>query len=135
MPLRVYAELVSPGVDGGMRALVRFGSGIEGELRCSLTAERFLTEIRVEGEKGRLLVKNPFLPQMGHKVEMIIGAERSERTFDTAPTYLFQAKAFSRAVRDGAPVLTTADDGVVNMRAIDALYRAAGMTPRLEGAA
>ena len=34
-------------------------------------------------------------------------------------------------IRDGAPVLTSAEDGAMNMRAIDAIYRKAGL--RLRG--
>jgi predicted dehydrogenase len=46
------------------------------------------------------------------------------------PTYLCQLRAFRASVRDGAPVVTSAEDAVRNMRAIDAIYRAAGLPVR-----
>jgi predicted dehydrogenase len=45
-------------------------------------------------------------------------------------SYGHQLDAFVRAVQDGAPFPTTADDAVKNMAVIDAIYRAAGMEPR-----
>jgi predicted dehydrogenase len=45
-------------------------------------------------------------------------------------SYGHQLDAFVRAVQDGAPLPTSADDAVKNMAVIDAIYRAAGMEPR-----
>jgi len=41
-----------------------------------------------------------------------------------------QLEAFLRAVREGAPVPTGAEDAIANMTLIDAAYRAAGLEPR-----
>ena len=45
-------------------------------------------------------------------------------------TYLYQLRAFAKAVLEGAPTLTPHSDSVANMRVIDDIYRAAGMEPR-----
>ncbi len=47
-----------------------------------------------------------------------------------APTYVYQLRAFARAVQDGAPALTPPADAVANMRVIDAVYAHAGLRPR-----
>ncbi len=45
-------------------------------------------------------------------------------------TYRYQLEAFTKAVREGGPVLTPPSDSIANMRVIDAVYRAAGLEPR-----
>ena len=55
---------------------------------------------------------------------------RRERVKGEA-TYWYQLQAFVAAVRDGAPVLTPPSDSIANMRVIDAVYRAAGLEPRV----
>jgi len=61
---------------------------------------------------------------------------RSERTGLRA-TYDFQLEAFRDAVRGDGPVPTDAAAALTQMRALDAIYRAAGLDPRpgLTGAA
>jgi predicted dehydrogenase len=46
------------------------------------------------------------------------------------PTYEFQLEAFCAAVLRDQPTLTPPSDSIANMRAIDAIYEAAGMQPR-----
>jgi len=43
--------------------------------------------------------------------------------------YAHQLRGFVAAVRGGAPLITN-EDSLMNMRAIDAVYRKAGLTPR-----
>lgn len=124
------ATEVSPGMDGAMRAQVTFPGGAVGTLEASLTAGELGVWLKVEGEAGRLSVSNPFLPQMGHRLVLDLDDRRIERTFDRTPTYVFQARAFARVVLDQAEIRTTAEDGLANMAAIDAVYHAAGLSPR-----
>jgi predicted dehydrogenase len=46
-------------------------------------------------------------------------------------TYWYQMRAFVDAIRNGTPVLTGPEDAVKNMEMIDAIYRAAGLQPRM----
>jgi predicted dehydrogenase len=48
----------------------------------------------------------------------------------TRPSYTYQLEAFANAIRNGAPVLTDADDALATMELIDASYLAAGMPVR-----
>jgi predicted dehydrogenase len=45
-------------------------------------------------------------------------------------TYLYQLRAFTKAVLEGAPTLTPPSDAVANMRVIDAVYQRAGLPLR-----
>ena len=122
--------VVAPDIDGAMLARVGFPSGAAGSLECSLIAPDFRAWLTVEGERGRLDVVNPFIAHMGHSLVLEADGERIERRFDSTATYVFQARAFAAAILDVGPVLTDAADGVANMAAIDAIYGAAGLSPR-----
>jgi predicted dehydrogenase len=57
------------------------------------------------------------------------GKARTEK-FTRRPTYEFQLDAFCNAVLRNEPTLTPPVDSIANMRVLDAIYVAAGMTPR-----
>lgn len=128
--LAAVASLVSPGIDGAMQAQMRFPSGALGRITASLTAAELKIRLVVDGEGGRLEVDNPFLPQRGHCLTLEVGGQRTEQTFDLTPTYVFQARAFAKVVRGEPETWPSAEDGVANMAVIDAVYRAAGLSPR-----
>ena len=50
--------------------------------------------------------------------------------FPRRVTYAYQLEAFAAAVLRGEPVKTAPQDAVETMRLIDAIYRAAGLSPR-----
>lgn len=125
------AKLSSPGVDRAMEAELAFPSGATGRVVCSMFSWRlFNVSARVTGTRGELRVINPIAPQFFHRVT--VKSERGKRSerVDDGTSYGHQLAAFVRAVREGAPFPTTADDAVKNMAVIDAIYRAAGMAPR-----
>ena len=125
------AKLSSPGVDRAMEAQLEFPGGATGRVICSMFSWRVLgISARVTGTRGELRVLNPILPQFFHRVTVKAqSGKRSERV-KGGTSYGCQLEAFVRAVRDGAPFPTTADDAVKNMAVIDAIYRAAGLQPR-----
>ena len=122
--------LFGPGVDLAMEAQLQFPGGAQATFACSLGAERFETGLTVEGEHGALHCDNPFLPRPGASVRVDVGGESRTTRFDEPATYVFQARALARVIRDGAPNLTSGTDGIANMEVIDAVYRKAGMQPR-----
>ncbi len=121
--------VVSPGMDGAMEARFRFPSGGEGRIRCSMIAEKLESRLIIEGERGRIACENPFMPQMRHRMEVTLDGLTEEKTFERTATYTFQLRAFVKAVQERR-ALTTAEDGILNMAAIDAVYRAAGLPVR-----
>jgi predicted dehydrogenase len=130
-PEVVRADAVEgpPGVDVSMRADLVFPGDVPCQLRCSM-ASPFRAWLRVRGDRGELFVDNPLVPHRGHRITVRLGdTQRTEQvTGDT--TYDHQLAAFAARVLDGAPMPIDGADAVANMRVIDAIYRAAGLSPR-----
>jgi predicted dehydrogenase len=126
------ASEARPGIDGAMNAEMRFTGGAIGRMDLSLNydAEDFVIAAEIIGERGRMILENPVHPSRGNGIEMDVGGVRTVEAPHSRATYDWQALAFAAVVRDGAPILTTADEGIANMRVIDQIYRAAGMKPR-----
>lgn len=126
------AKLSSPQVDRVMRATLEFENGLTARLGCSLAAYPPLKIFaRVQGDKGRIEVTNPFIPHLyfrGLTVETSQG--RRQETVSAEPTYNFQLRAFAAAVQGENTNVTDGTDGVKNMRVIDALYHTAGLKVR-----
>lgn len=124
------AQCVGEDIDGAMSARFGFEDGIAGSIRCSLIAEAFNAALVVKGSRGALAVTNPFLPQLGHDVWIERRGVTKRYGFGTTPSYTYQARAFAVCVQNGQRALTDAADGILNMQAIDAIYREAGMRSR-----
>ncbi len=124
------ASLFAPDIDGAMKAVLAFPDDVTARFDCSLQAETLGAWLNIEGDEGVLQAQNPFLPQLGHSVTVRAKGGDTTATLDRTTTYVYQARAFADVVRHDAPVLTTGADGVANMRVIDAVYRAAGLSPR-----
>ena len=124
------AKLVAPDVDGEMKVRLCFPSGTIGEIDCSLVAPDFEARLDIVGEHGRLEARNPFLPHLGNAVTLTVHGKTSRLSFDRTPTYTFQARAFASLIRGESASLSTPEDGMANMLAIDRTYEAAGLPPR-----
>jgi predicted dehydrogenase len=131
------AKTIRPGVDRWAKAEMTFADGRTGGIECALlSAKVFSLGARVTGERGELEVTNLTGPQYYHRVVVKtqdpgagVKARRSEKVKGEA-TYWYQLEAFTKAVREGGPVLTPPTDSIANMRVIDAVYHAAGLEPR-----
>jgi predicted dehydrogenase len=75
-------------------------------------------------------VINPTNPQMWHRMRVTRAGTTTTEKFSRRPTYEYQLEAFCAAVLRGEPTLTPPSDSIANMRVLDAIYVAAGMTPR-----
>jgi predicted dehydrogenase len=125
------AKLHAPEVDRAMTAELQFPSGHLGRVTSSMWSASLLKlAARVVGERGELRVTNPVMPQLYHRLVLVVDGKKRVERLTRRPTYEFQLEAFCNAVQTGAPILTPPEDAVANMRVIDAIYRAAGMTPR-----
>ncbi len=129
--LQAHALLAAPNVDRAMSADFQFSDGRTGRIACSLMSSKlFRMSARVKGELGEMRVLNPLAPQFYHRLTLRTpDGKRVERLSRTA-SYIYQLRAFAAAVRDGAPNLTPPADSVANMRVIDAVYEAAGLSLR-----
>lgn len=129
--LAARARLLRPGVDRWIQADLAFPDGTTGRVTASLLASTLLrAEARVRGDAGELRVTNPFLPQIYHRLRVRTPyGTRIERVHGEA-TYTHQLRAFEKAVRARAALVTDGRDGIANMQVIDAIYEAAGLPPR-----
>ena len=125
------AKLRTPDIDRAMRAELTFPSGHTGRITCSMWSTWLIQAYaRVIGDRGELHVINPTTPQLWHRMRVKSdGNARTER-FSRRPTYEYQLEAFCAAVLRDEPTLTPPADSIANMRVLDAIYVAAGMTPR-----
>jgi predicted dehydrogenase len=124
-------KLRSRNVDRAMRAELKFPSGHSGRITCSMWSKWVLqTYARVTGDDGELFVINPTAPQAWHRVRVKAGGTTRSEHLPRKATYEYQLEAFCAAVLRGEPTLTPPSDSIANMRVLDAIYVAAGMTPR-----
>jgi len=118
-------------VDVSMQAELEFEGGVTGQMATSMADDqKYATFLSVEGERGKLSVKNPLAPHNGHELEWSHDGEHHSETVDGMTTYRHQLLAFVDAVRRGTLLPTMGADAIANMRLIDAVYRAAGLPPR-----
>jgi predicted dehydrogenase len=122
----------TPGVDRWIRAEFSFSDGRTGRITAGMwSSTLFRSHIRVIGERGVLTVINPLAPHVFNLILVRHGRRtRWERVRGRA-TYEYQLEAFVAAIREGGTVLTGPPDSVANMKTIDAIYRAAGLQPRM----
>lgn len=119
------------GVDRALVGHLKWANGCVGTIRCGMFSPSHPIDVhlRITGTEGSLSVLNPLAPQfLGRFVYKRAGSRRIEKGRRT-PTYKFQMEAFRDAIHHGTPFPSTAGDAVANMAVIDALYRAAGVTP------
>jgi predicted dehydrogenase len=129
--LSAQAEQGARYVDVVMDAKLSFPGGLTGHMHTSMADhEPFDTYLRLEGDAGTLLVKNPLAPQHGHDLELAIGGQTTHETVEGSASYRHQLVEFVSAVRTGKPLPTMGEDSINNMKLIDAVYRAAGLPVR-----
>jgi predicted dehydrogenase len=131
------AEMLAPDVDGAMHALLHMpqneGKPIAVELACAMrrwSLPRLTFDLA--GTHGEMHVINPVLPQVWNRLTVRTAAGKQRVPIARASTYERQLAAFVQAARTGIPLPTSVDEGVRNMQAIDAIYRAAGLRVRGE---
>ena len=110
-----------------MQADCVFPSGVAARIECRMTPGWDMhARLIVLGELGRLEIINPILPHRGHSIVTDIGGVRHEQTIAGDTTFDHQLDAVIAALSSDTSLPTEGDDPVANMRAIDAVYAAAG---------
>jgi predicted dehydrogenase len=128
------AQLVAPELDGAIEASLAFPDVREATIRASMLSrwpsDEFVARVELAGERGYVRIDNPLLPQERHAIEFELDGKWKSVSVSRRTTYSFQLQAFRDAVVDGARLPTGGRDAIANMRAIDAIYSAAGLPPR-----
>jgi predicted dehydrogenase len=125
------AKLRDSKVDRAMTAELQCQGGHTGRIRCSMWSARVLQmNAKVVGDRGKLSVLNPVMPQAYHRLSVRSAKGKRVERFSRRPSYSYQLAAFAAAVLRGEPVKTSPEDAVETMVVIDDIYRAAGLPVR-----
>jgi predicted dehydrogenase len=127
------ARCGAPGVDLDIEAHMAFTSGPTATLRCSMQPEDGLLHrrLRVHGDAGLLEIENPVSPHSGATLSIEgPNAPMPQIVSGGDTTFHYQLRHVMEVIEGRAEPLTGGEDAIGNMRAIDAIYRAAGMRPR-----
>jgi predicted dehydrogenase len=128
---RASAETGPKNIDIAMNVELELAGGVTGRMTCSMKKDAQLgASFSARGERGELKVTNPVGPHRGNQVTLKIGANEKSESVAGDPTFTYQLAAFVKAVRGEAKFRTDGTEGIVNMRLIDDVYRAAGLPPR-----
>lgn len=129
--VRAQAHCVTPQLDRWMSADLRFPGGISGSFTCAFWSRKlFRITARVTGATGEMIVLNPMLPQLYHRLQVRTAAGIRTERHPGDSTYTYQLRAFVAAVQGRAPLRTDGWDGLANMSVIDAVYAKAGLQRR-----
>ena len=126
------AQVGPPNIDIAMEAELELAPGVTARMTCSMMADAPLgASFLARGDHGELTVNNPVGPHWGHQLTIATPDGTSNETVAGDTTYTHQLRAFVAAMRgDRSAFPTDAHDGVIGMRVIDEVYRAAGLPPR-----
>jgi predicted dehydrogenase len=127
------ARCATPGVDLDIDAELAFTSGPTATLKCSMQPEDSAMSryLRVHGDAGMLELDNPVSPHSGSTLTIeSANASMPQLVSGGDTTFHFQLRHVIEVIEGRAEPLTGGDDAIGNMRAIDAIYRAAGLKPR-----
>jgi predicted dehydrogenase len=113
------------GVDATTSAELAFPGGAKGSLRCSMVAERFDATLTLEGERGRMSIRNYLAPQAGCSFRVTIGEATRQEPVDGPSTYAAQLEHLVQVMRNGAEPLTGGRDAIANLALMDAIRQAA----------
>ncbi len=126
------ARIGPPKIDVAMEAELELGPGVTARMTCSMAADAQLgASFGARGDRGEIKVINPVGPHWGHQLTLTTPEGTSSETVPGDTTYTHQLRAFVAAMRgDRSAFPTDATDGVIGMRIIDEVYRAAGLPAR-----
>jgi predicted dehydrogenase len=117
------------GVDVSMQAELEFPGGVLARIACAMDPDQvsdFKATLRVIGSAGRMDVVNPLAPHHGHELRLEVDGEVSVEEVPGRSTYHHQLEWTLDQIAGKKPPLTGGDDSLATMRAIDAIYQAAG---------
>lgn len=131
--VKANARCETPGVDVDVQAQLAFTSGPTATLNCSMQPQdgKLFRRLRVEGDAGMLELDNPVSPHAGATLSLDApNAPLPQIVSGGDTTFHYQLRHVLEVIEGRAAPITGGDDAIANMRAIDAIYRAAGLKPR-----
>lgn len=125
------AETGPKNIDIAMEVDLELADGVTARMTCAMKKDSVISASFIaRGEQGELRVINPIAPHRGHQLTVKTEAGEKNETVPGDTTFTHQLRALVKAVRGEAKFPTDGAAGVINMRVIDDVYRAAGLPPR-----
>jgi predicted dehydrogenase len=129
--IRAAAETGPTNIDIAMDVDLELAAGVSAKMICAMKKDStIMASFSARGERGDLRVINPIAPQRGHQLTLKTASGEKTETVPGDTTFTHQLRAFVKAVRGEAKFPTDGVEGIINMRVIDDVYRAAGLPPR-----
>jgi predicted dehydrogenase len=129
--IRATAETGPKNIDIAMDVALELDGGVTARMVCAMKKDSVINAtFSARGDRGELRVINPIAPQRGHQLTVKTAAGEKNETVPGDTTFTHQLRAFVKAMRGEAKFPTDGAEGIVNMRVIDDVYRAAGLPPR-----
>src|SRR5579862_857925 len=129
--LSAKAETGPKNIDIAMDVDLELAGGVTAKMVCAMKKDSVINAtFMARGHRGELRVINPIAPQRGHQLTVKTSGGEKNETVPGDSTFAYQLRAFVKAVRGEAKFPTDGREGVINMRVIDDVYRAAGLPPR-----
>ena len=123
--IQATATLTPTGVDESLQADLTFASGVSAHLTTSMAAgTRFRADMRLIGSKGEITFNNPLAPHSSGRLRTSSGREAE---VSKIPTYTWQLAAVLKAVELDTALPTEGDMILLQQRALDEVYTAAGL--------
>jgi predicted dehydrogenase len=130
-PLKASAKTGPKYIDITMEVELEMAGGVPARMMCSMAQDAVPgASFIAKGEYGELTVINPVAPHRGNQITLDTtdGVKQESIAGDT--TYTCQLRAFVAQIHGQKSFPTDGAEGVINMRIIDDVYRAAGLPPR-----
>jgi predicted dehydrogenase len=135
--LSASASVTDSDVDISLSGEMVFPNGAVGRIACSMAPGLKMENVlRIQGTDGSLEVINPLVPHFGYKMTLRQRPQHEDQQGDLKQdirvtgksTYHHQLDAVVELLSGQGTQITGGQDCVNNMRAIDSLYRAAGVS-------
>jgi predicted dehydrogenase len=124
-------------VDRALAARLSFPGGATGWFESAFTRSgEFRADLHVSCDGGTVQVDDLIRPHNGHLTvtpaapRERTGKEAEQGETATWTSFVWQLRAFAKAIRTGSPMETTPANALATMRVIDDAYRAAGLPLR-----
>jgi len=129
--LTASAKTGPKNIDLAMEVNLEMAGGVPARMYCSMAQDAVRGSMfTAKGDRGELAVINPVAPHQGNQITLSTADGVKHESIAGDTTYTCQLRAFVAQVHGEKTFPTDGDQGVINMRIIDDVYRAAGLPPR-----
>ncbi|MBT2566335.1 Gfo/Idh/MocA family oxidoreductase [Arthrobacter sp. ISL-85] len=128
--VRATATLNPLGADLSVTANLQFPSGTQALITSAMLEQpqHLNSSLEVTGTEGKLVVNNMVFPSRGHSITQTNNGLDRSWTVRGLETYDHQLEAIIHALQSGHELPTEGRDSLANMKIIDGIYAAAGLS-------